>query len=147
VQSEVILDARSSIDMKKSFSFLYFLLIFPTVIFAQQSADIPGKNIPLDSIRLSDPCILADVRTAMYYMTGTGGLLWKSKDLKLWDGPFRVTKTDPRSWMGPRPMIWAAELHAYKGKYYYFATFTNRDVKIDTVKGNVIERRASHVLW
>jgi beta-xylosidase len=79
-------------------------------------------------------------------MTGTGGLLWKSKDLKLWDGPFRVTKTDPRSWMGPRPMIWAAELHAYKGKYYYFATFTNRDVKIDTVKGNVIERRASHVL-
>jgi beta-xylosidase len=146
VQSEVILDARSSIDMKKSFSFLYFLLIFPTVIFAQQSADIPGKNIPLDSIRLSDPCILADVRTAMYYMTGTGGLLWKSKDLKLWDGPFRVTKTDPRSWMGPRPMIWAAELHAYKGKYYYFATFTNRDVKIDTVKGNVIERRASHVL-
>lgn len=43
-------------------------------------------------------------------------------------------------------MIWAAELHAYKNKYYYFATFTNRDVKIDSVKGNVIERRACHVL-
>lgn len=132
--------------MKKSFSFLYFLLIFPIAILAQQRGDNPGKNIPLDSIRLSDPCVLADAKTAMYYMTGTGGLLWKSKDLKLWDGPFRVTKTDPRSWMGPKPMIWAAELHAYKGKYYYFATFTNRDVKIDTVKGNVIERRASHVL-
>ena len=43
-------------------------------------------------------------------------------------------------------MIWAAELHPYKGKYYYFATFTNQAVKIDTVQGNVIERRASHVL-
>lgn len=132
--------------MKKSFSFLYFLLIFPVAIFAQQRANTPRRGIPLDSIQLSDPCILADAKTAMYYMTGTGGLLWKSKDLKLWDGPFEVAKTDPRSWMGPHPMIWAAELHAYKGKYYYFATFTNRDVKIDTVKGNVIERRASHVL-
>ncbi len=48
--------------------------------------------------------------------------------------------------MGRNPMIWAAELHTYKGKYYYFATFTNRAVKIDTVQGNEIERRASHVL-
>lgn len=79
-------------------------------------------------------------------MTGTGGMLWKSKDLKFWTGPFRVAKTNPDSWMGPNPMIWAAELHEYKGKYYYFATFTNRDVKIDTVRGNVIERRACHVL-
>lgn len=132
--------------MKKSFSLLYFLLIFSITAFAQQRVNIPRKDVPLDSIQLSDPCILADAKTTMYYMTGTGGMLWKSKDLKLWDGPFQLTKTDPQSWMGPRPMIWAAELHEYKGKYYYFATFTNRDVKIDTVKGNVIERRASHIL-
>lgn len=37
-------------------------------------------------------------------------------------------------------------MHEYNGKYYYFATFTNRDVIIDTVKGNTIERRASHIL-
>lgn len=104
------------------------------------------KNIPLDSIVLSDPFILADQKTSMYYMTGTGGLMWKSKDLKLWDGPFNVVKTDPNSWMGPKPMIWAAEIHPYKGKYYYFATFTNRSVTIDTYRGNAIERRACHVL-
>lgn len=104
------------------------------------------KNIPLDSIVLSDPYILADQKTNMYYMTGTGGMLWKSKDLKFWDGPYKVAKTDSNSWMGPRPMIWAAEIHPYKGKYYYFATFTNQSVKIDTVKGNIIERRACHVL-
>ncbi|MCH4551108.1 glycoside hydrolase family 43 protein [Aestuariibaculum sp. L182] len=95
---------------------------------------------------MSDPAILADKRSQTYYMTGTGGLLWKSKDLKFWEGPYHVAKTNPSSWMGPNPMIWAAELHQYKNKYYYFATFTNRDVKIDTVAGNVIERRASHIL-
>ena len=115
-------------------------------LFAQHWKPVVKENIPLDSIRLSDPCILADKNTMTYYMTGTGGLLWKSKDLRKWTGPYKVTKTDPNSWMGPNPMIWAAELHYYKGKYYYFATFTNRSVKIDTVKGNVIERRASHVL-
>lgn len=104
------------------------------------------KDVPLDSIQLSDPCILADKKTGMYYMTGTGGQLWKSKDLARWDGPYQVTETDPSSWMGPKPEIWAAELHEYKGKYYYFATFTNDAVKIDTVKGTVIPRRASHIL-
>jgi len=104
------------------------------------------ENIPLDSILLSDPAILADQNTKMYYMTGTGGKMWKSKDLKFWKGPFNVTQIDPNSWMGPQPQIWAAELHAYKGKYYYFGTFTNQAVFIDTVKGNAIERRASHVL-
>jgi len=117
-----------------------------TPIFSQYSKPEFKEDIPLDSILLSDPSILADENTSTYYMTGTGGLLWKSKDLRKWTGPYSVTKTDPNSWMGPNPMIWAAELHYYKDKYYYFATFTNRSVKIDTVKENVIERRASHVL-
>ena len=101
---------------------------------------------PRDSIRLSDPCILADSASQTYYMTGTGGMLWTSKDLNQWEGPYRVAETDPNSWMGRRLQIWAAELHLYKGKYYYFATFTNDAIKIDTVRGNVIPRRASHVL-
>ncbi len=104
------------------------------------------RSVPLDSIILSDPCILPDAKTGMYYMTGTDGKLWKSKDLRRWEGPYNVVQTDPTSWMGPKPMIWAAELHAYKDKYYYFATFTNREVMIDTVRGNAIERRASHIL-
>lgn len=103
-------------------------------------------GMPRDSIILSDPCILADPDTKLYYMTGTGGRLYISRDLNLWRGPYRVAETDPDSWMGRRPQIWAAELHKYNGKYYYFATFTNNDIKIDTVRGNVIPRRASHVL-
>lgn len=102
--------------------------------------------IPRDSIRLSDPCILADDETRTYYMTGTGGLLWKSKDLDRWDGPYIVAETDPDSWMGHKPQIWAAELHKYKGKYYYFATFTNDSILIGNYRGNDIPRRACHVL-
>lgn len=122
-----------------------FVVLIIVLIFNQKISNAQS-GVPLDSIRLSDPCILADQATQSYYMTGTGGRMWKSKDLKLWEGPKRVTEIDSNSWMGPRPMIWAAELHAFKGKYYYFATFTNRAVTIDTVAGNVIERRASHVL-
>ena len=104
------------------------------------------ENVFRDEIILSDPCILADSLSQTYYMTGTGGQLWTSKDLNFWTGPYRVAETNPDSWMGSRPQIWAAELHQYKGKYYYFATFTNESIKIDTVRGNVIPRRASHVL-
>ena len=87
------------------------------------------KDVPLDSIRLSDPAILADQKTKMYYMTGTGGMMWRSQDLKLWEGPMRVTEFESDSWMGSRPSIWAAELHQTgDGWYYYFATFTNQAV-------------------
>ena len=126
-------------------SLFFVLLSVVSPLFGQGTRPV-RKDVPLDSIRLSDPAILADSKTKMYYMTGTGGMLWKSTNLKTWEGPYSVTQTDPASWMGARPMIWAAELHAYKDKYYYFATFTNRNVKIDTVGNNVIERRASHVL-
>lgn len=78
------------------------------------------QNVPLDSIRLSDPAILADQKTGMYYMTGTGGMMWCSKDLKLWEGPMRVTEFEADSWMGDRPMIWAAELHQTGDGWYYY---------------------------
>jgi beta-xylosidase len=138
--------------MKKRFMKNWWLtiaayLLFTSIMTAQTSELRNFKtNLLLDSIRLSDPFILADRKTNMYYMTGTGGQLWKSPDLKIWQGPYKVIQIDSTSWMGPRPMIWAAEIHRYQGKYYYFATFTNRAIKIDTVKGNVIDRRACHIL-
>jgi len=66
-------------------------LLFSFVLTAQETA-LPEikKNVLLDSILLSDPFILADHKTNMYYMTGTGGMVWKSKDLKYWDAPFKV---------------------------------------------------------
>lgn len=102
-------------------------------------------SVPRDSILLSDPCVLADSATATYYMTGTGGLMWTSKDLDTWNGPYVVAHPDPDSWTGAKPQIWAAEIHPYKGKYYYFATFTNDSVIIDNFKGLAIPRRSTQV--
>ncbi|WP_022823712.1 glycoside hydrolase family 43 protein [Hymenobacter norwichensis] len=122
-------------------------VLLPLAVAAQKAGPPPiRQHVPLDSIGLSDPFILADAKTHKYYMTGTGGLLWKSTNLKTWEGPYSVAKPDPTSWMGPKPMIWAAEIHSVKGKYYYFATFTNSAIKVDTVAGTPLERRASHVL-
>ena len=131
--------------MKQTFIFLMLFAAMAVTCHAQRRTML-RTDVPTDSIYMSDPFILADSATMTYYMTGTGGMLWKSKDLRRWEGPYRIAQTNPDSWMGQRPMIWAAELHKYKGKYYYFATFTNREVFIDSVKGNKIERRASHVL-
>lgn len=131
---------------KRLFTLLLMMVILPSAALAQRRGWMHRENVPVDSITLSDPFVLADEATQTYYMTGTGGMLWKSKDLARWDGPYQVAQVDTASWMGRRPMIWAAEIHKYGDKYYYFATFTNRDVKIDTVMGNVIERRACHVL-
>ena len=135
--------------MKKKILYLttIFYLLIATPVFSQQRP-LPEvrKNVPLDSIRLSDPAILADSKTKMYYMTGSGGMMWKSSDLRLWEGPYNVVRTNPDSWMGERPAIWAPEFHVHNGKYYYFGTFTNNSIKIDTVKGTAIDRRACHIL-
>ena len=132
--------------MRKIILSLALLLFGFDTISAQTKHQGFRESVPLDSIVLSDPAILADKASQTYYMTGTGGLLCKSKDLKSWSGPYDVVKHDTSSWMGKRPDIWAAELHQYKGKYYYFATFTNYAIRIDSVRGNIIPRRASHIL-
>ncbi|REA59688.1 glycoside hydrolase [Dyadobacter luteus] len=128
--------------MKKHFVLGVLSFFFLSAVRAQNTPPPYRTNVPIDSIRLSDPFILTDKKTATYYMTGTGGMLWKSKDLKTWSGPSSIAQTDPKSWMGPKPMIWAAEIHEYKGKYYYFATFTNKQLKAE----GDLERRACHVL-
>lgn len=100
-----------------------------------------------DSLTMSDPFILADAASHTYYLTGTGGAVWTSSNLKQWKGPYKVAEVDTNSWMGSRPAIWAAEIHQYKGKYYYFATFTNARQMIDSIPLRYnIPRRASHIL-
>lgn len=120
-----------------------FLLAFTGS--AQRRGPVFRTGVPYEEIQLSDPCILADSATHTYYMTGTGGMMWTSKNLQTWDGPRQVIDIDTASWMGRRPQVWAAELHQYRGKYYYFATFTNNAIIIDSIHGR-IPRRACHVL-
>jgi hypothetical protein len=60
--------------MKYGCCILSFSVLLSVAIPAQnRRSPEPRKNIPLDSIVLSDPFIMADQNTSMYYMTGTGG--------------------------------------------------------------------------
>ena len=43
-----------------------------------------------DSLQLSDPFILADEETQMYYLVGSGGSLWKSTNMKKVDRPLSI---------------------------------------------------------
>ena len=47
------------------------MVLLPLMVSAQRGFQ-PRKNVPTDSIRLSDPAVLADKASGMYYMTGTG---------------------------------------------------------------------------
>ena len=88
----------------------------------------------LEDIRVRDPFIIAHKVSKQYYLyaqTGNrlnekdsinGVEVYISKDLKIWEGPKTVFSAPKDHW-GNR-MVWAPEVHEYKGKYYLFVTFT-----------------------
>lgn len=101
------------------------LFTIATSAFAATKGTEPRTGIARDSIILSDPAILADEKSGMYYLTGTGGKLWKSKDLAEWDGPYDVARPDTSSWMGHNPAIWAAEIHERETMKHILLIFTS----------------------
>lgn len=91
----------------------------------------------LHEIAVRDPYIFPDEKTQTYYLycatrqkadrpNGKHGLkMYKSRDLKTWEGPYMVYESVDSEWADASHGIWAPEMHEYKGKYYLFATFTN----------------------
>lgn len=81
-------------------------------------------------ISIRDPFILPCEEEKAYYLFGTtagaqypkaGFYHFKSYDLEEWEGPFESFIPDDSFWS--HQDYWAPEVHAYKGKYYMFATF------------------------
>ena len=115
---------------------------------AKQGATIPAPMIPrvsasvteqreittqtLDELSMSDPYILADDATKTYYLTSSGGCIYKSTDLKNWTGPYGAYDTRG-TWMEGINFVAAAEIHKVNGKYYYAATFGDRKELVDVV--------------
>ena len=132
-KSHSIFDARNKLEkQKKQKSMMkklrHFLLAAAVGLLAAAPLSPAGAqaySVPLADIWLGDPCVLADWETMTYYMTGTWGRMRLSRDLSTWTEERKVAATDNVGWMGTNPAIWAAELHRYNGKYYYFATFNN----------------------
>ena len=89
-------------------------------------------NIVLDSMSMSDPYIYADEASKTYFLTGSGGAIYKSKDLKNWTGPYGAYDTRG-TWMDGLNFVAAAEIHKVNNKYYYAASFGDRKELVDVV--------------
>ena len=105
-------------------------------LFIVINARAQTASVNLADVRMRDVCILADETTKTYYAISStmaasveGGRrpslrVYTSKDLRTWEGPHIVWQTPANFWGNINiKAIWAPELHAYKGKYYIFATF------------------------
>jgi hypothetical protein len=90
------------------------------------------KTLPIDSMNMSDPYILADDATKTYYLTGSGGGIYESKDLKKWTGPYGAYDVIG-TWMEGINFVAAAEIHHVNGKYYYAASFGDRKELVDVI--------------
>jgi beta-xylosidase len=94
------------------------------------------KMIHRDQIRIRDPFILVSEQEQCYYLYGTtdqttwsgpgvGFDTYRSKDLEQWDGPYPAFRPAPGFWATHH--FWAPEVHAYRDKYYMFASFKSDD--------------------
>jgi GH43 family beta-xylosidase len=89
-------------------------------------------------IPIRDPFIVPDTQHGVYYMYASssqkgsngqtlGGVaVYKSKDLKTWEGPKQVFTVPEDNWI--TGTVWAPEVHRYRGRYYLFATL-NSDIE------------------
>jgi arabinan endo-1,5-alpha-L-arabinosidase len=94
-----------------------------------------------DQIQMRDPYVLRQDDERCYYLYGstdkniwtgkaTGFDVYKSADLEAWEGPFPAFRPDEDFWADTN--YWAPEVHAYRGKYYMFATFKAESVRRGT---------------
>lgn len=112
-------------------------------------ASVTNAQTLRSDVSLSDPAIMADPVSNCYYMTGTGGDIFKSTDLEIWTKQPWAINTNGIEWIGknhtaPSPgQIWAPELYYKNGAYYDVVTFTNPNAKTE---GTNHSRRSIHIL-
>ncbi len=93
-----------------------------------------GKTMLMTrDIRVRDPYIVPVPAEKTYYLFGTTTLrsagyntsarfdCYRSADLTHWEGPFVAFQPEADFWS--RKEYWAPEVHAWRGRYYMFATF------------------------
>ncbi|HEY3342911.1 MAG TPA: glycoside hydrolase family 43 protein [Anaerolineae bacterium] len=88
-------------------------------------------------INIRDPFVVPVPTDQRYYLFGTRGQdCWEGNpagfdvyiggDLQHWDGPHPAFRPAPGFWADRN--YWAPEVHAYKGRYYMFASFKAENV-------------------
>ncbi|MBK8652482.1 MAG: family 43 glycosylhydrolase [Haliscomenobacter sp.] len=123
-------------------------LSFWGVLVALNAQDQTVRVWKRSDLYIRDPFILADRSTETYYLYSSsydfkgmpdrrmGVVVYKSKDLNQWLGPYPVFQTGAPFWADTSHGVWAPEVHFYKGRYYLFATFTNPGLSLSPMAEN-----------
>jgi len=88
-------------------------------------------TLKMEAIRVRDPFIYADTKTATYYLYAQA----ENRSDSGFKGVEVYASTNLTEWTAPRPvltlpkdsgvaMVWAPEMHAYNNAYYLFVTLT-----------------------
>lgn len=123
-------------------------VVIKTMALLMWTTSVNAQMIRND-ILLSDPAIMADPVSQTYYMTGTGGDIFKSANLEVWTKLDWAINTSDIAWVGVNHtgpnsgQIWAPELYYKDGAYYDVVTFTNPNAKTE---GTNHSRRSIHIL-
>lgn len=87
-------------------------------------------------VHIRDPFVLPLAAEGLYYLYGTVGAeswtpsatrieYYTGTDLENWDGPFVAFRPPAGFWADRN--FWAPEVHAFRGRYYLFASFKAAD--------------------
>ena len=141
--------------MKKAVVTYFFLLLMlfacgnekksgvqDTGLTSGPSSTFVPDTVLVDTMDIKNPFVCYERGEDCYYMVGDGGSMWMSKDLRLWTGPYDVLEQDTASWIGASPVISSPEIHGFKGKYYYMATFERPDIVAYDASGMPFARRS-----
>jgi hypothetical protein len=91
-----------------------------------------GGAVTLEAMSMSDPFVFVDEKSKTYYLTGSGGRMYKSADLKTWTSvPGQMTDLTG-TWMQGN-FVAAPEIHKIGDKYYYAGTYSDHSHLIQQV--------------
>ncbi len=90
------------------------------------------STVHFNDLVMSDPFIYPHPETQTYYLTSSGGWMYKSNDLKIWTGPYNIIDIKGL-WLEKAGFAAAAEIHRIGDKYYYAGTWSDHSDLIEQV--------------
>jgi hypothetical protein len=99
----------------------------------------PPAGLRLKDVWVHDPVVVADRRSRTYHLyitnvpetsgvSGTGTMMYRSRDLVSWQGPYVVFRVPDGNWA--KDGGWAPEVHEYRGKWYLFTTLHDEEQEL-----------------
>ena len=102
----------------------------------------PERTVAIDTMDLRNPFVRFDRKSNSYYMVGDGGSMWSSKDMRVWNGPYKVLDIDTAVWYSSALSVVAPEIHKHNDRYYYLASFGRDGKPVAGIDGNSITNRS-----